>query len=159
MEFNSGFKGLTLTFLSFTPWPLQTPGKTAWLHTEYDVGWAHRRSGTCRYEVSTVTAENQTMIPLTSSPATIPDSCISEVRDLNLYSENGYAENVARVFPVILIIAAHLSQLTKLQATAITPRSMRRHAKRVPSLTDRSSLASAHTKGTAVHFLLELRTA
>jgi len=36
---------------------------------------------------------------------------------------------------------------------------MRRHAKRVLSLRDRSSLASAHTKGTAVHFLLELRTA
>jgi hypothetical protein len=52
------------------------------------------------------------MIPLTF---TIPDSCISEVRDLNLYSENGYAENVVHVFPVILIIAAHLSQLTKLK--------------------------------------------
>lgn len=86
--------------------------KRAWLHTEYEVGWAHRRSGTCRYEVSIVTAGNQTMIPLTF---TIPDSCISEVRDLNLYSENGYAENVVHVFPVILIIAAHLSQLTKLK--------------------------------------------
>jgi hypothetical protein len=54
------------------------------------------------------------MIPLTSSPVTTRDYCISEVRDLNLYSENGYAKNV-REFPIILIIAAHLSQLTELK--------------------------------------------
>ena len=54
------------------------------------------------------------MIPPTSSPVTIPDYCISQVRDLNLYSGNGYAEN-EREFPVILIITAHLSQLTKLK--------------------------------------------
>jgi len=35
----------------------------------------------------------------------------------------------------------------KAQATAITPPSTRRHAKRVSSLRGRSSLASAHTKG------------